>query len=465
MTRCAGWTARSRGPARSRSSGGAAGSASHACSSNVAASRRPLCRGRSIRAAGAAAAIWPGRSPNGSLASPDVEYPHWRSFLTRLSAEAEQAGWRGPVVLDELPYLLAADPTPGRRPAELAGPPGAATDAGRLRVEPAYDAQRDPRRCRSPVRPGCRSLCGASLAARVSRGGFPVRRLRRSGLHICAVGRDASLLGARRTIRGRSRNRGGRPDPRPRGTVAWRARSAAAGGDPPGDRATPRAGRHRQRRAPGQRDRGSSGQTRLRPVEAAGVPDGDGARTPGDAFRERTRGRASGASTGSTIPFCGCGSGWSLRIGGPLPPRPARRGCTTGGGTGQASNPWLGRSCAEWPCPCCTARIRRWRGSARGSPRKDTGEATRRNWTSSRARSMAGGCWSGEVKWSNEHGRRLRGRCPRRCRELGPRRRRESGPRHGRRGVRALFVPSGAAPRAGAGVHVIDARAVMSVLR
>ena len=30
---------------------------------------------------------------------------------------------------------------------------------------------------------------------------------------------------------------------------------------------------------------------------------------------------------------------------------------------------------------------------------------------------------------------------------------------------RALFVPSGAAPRAGAGVHVIDARAVMSVLR
>ena len=41
----------------------------------------------------------------------DVEYPDWRSFLTRLSAEAERAGWPGPVVLDELPYLLAADPT------------------------------------------------------------------------------------------------------------------------------------------------------------------------------------------------------------------------------------------------------------------------------------------------------------------------------------------------------------------
>ena len=41
----------------------------------------------------------------------DVEYPDWRSFLTRLSAEADRAGWQGPVVLDELPYLLAADPT------------------------------------------------------------------------------------------------------------------------------------------------------------------------------------------------------------------------------------------------------------------------------------------------------------------------------------------------------------------
>ena len=30
---------------------------------------------------------------------------------------------------------------------------------------------------------------------------------------------------------------------------------------------------------------------------------------------------------------------------------------------------------------------------------------------------------------------------------------------------RALFVPAGAVARAGAGVHVVDARAVMSVLR
>ncbi len=41
----------------------------------------------------------------------DVEYPDWRSFLTRLSADADRAGWQGPWVLDELPYLIDADPT------------------------------------------------------------------------------------------------------------------------------------------------------------------------------------------------------------------------------------------------------------------------------------------------------------------------------------------------------------------
>ena len=40
-----------------------------------------------------------------------VEYPDWRSFLDRLRAEAVAAGWPGPFILDELPYLIAADPT------------------------------------------------------------------------------------------------------------------------------------------------------------------------------------------------------------------------------------------------------------------------------------------------------------------------------------------------------------------
>ena len=41
----------------------------------------------------------------------DVEYPDWQSFLLRLAREAASRGWRGPFVLDELPYLMAADPT------------------------------------------------------------------------------------------------------------------------------------------------------------------------------------------------------------------------------------------------------------------------------------------------------------------------------------------------------------------
>ena len=40
----------------------------------------------------------------------DVEYPDWQSLLTRLAAEADRTGWRGPFVMDELPHLIVADP-------------------------------------------------------------------------------------------------------------------------------------------------------------------------------------------------------------------------------------------------------------------------------------------------------------------------------------------------------------------
>ena len=40
----------------------------------------------------------------------DVEYPHWRAFFERLAAEAARTHWPGPFILDELPYLIAADP-------------------------------------------------------------------------------------------------------------------------------------------------------------------------------------------------------------------------------------------------------------------------------------------------------------------------------------------------------------------
>lgn len=40
----------------------------------------------------------------------DVDYPDWAALLTRLAREAGQAGWRGPLVIDELPYLVLASP-------------------------------------------------------------------------------------------------------------------------------------------------------------------------------------------------------------------------------------------------------------------------------------------------------------------------------------------------------------------
>ena len=41
----------------------------------------------------------------------DVEYPDWRSLFTRLADAAVRASWNGPFILDELPYLIAADPS------------------------------------------------------------------------------------------------------------------------------------------------------------------------------------------------------------------------------------------------------------------------------------------------------------------------------------------------------------------
>ncbi len=38
----------------------------------------------------------------------DVAYPDWRSLLSRLARDARRDGWRGPLVIDELPYLAAA---------------------------------------------------------------------------------------------------------------------------------------------------------------------------------------------------------------------------------------------------------------------------------------------------------------------------------------------------------------------
>lgn len=40
----------------------------------------------------------------------DVEYRDWRSLLSRLTREARLARWRGPLIFDELPYLVLSSP-------------------------------------------------------------------------------------------------------------------------------------------------------------------------------------------------------------------------------------------------------------------------------------------------------------------------------------------------------------------
>jgi hypothetical protein len=40
----------------------------------------------------------------------DVEYRDWRVLLSRLADEAKRAEWRGPIVFDELPYLVLSSP-------------------------------------------------------------------------------------------------------------------------------------------------------------------------------------------------------------------------------------------------------------------------------------------------------------------------------------------------------------------
>lgn len=40
----------------------------------------------------------------------EAEYPDWRALLGRLARDAQTAHWRGPLVLDELPYLVMTSP-------------------------------------------------------------------------------------------------------------------------------------------------------------------------------------------------------------------------------------------------------------------------------------------------------------------------------------------------------------------
>lgn len=40
----------------------------------------------------------------------DVEYPDWASLLSRLAHEASRSKWKGPIIIDEFPYLISQSP-------------------------------------------------------------------------------------------------------------------------------------------------------------------------------------------------------------------------------------------------------------------------------------------------------------------------------------------------------------------
>jgi AAA+ ATPase superfamily predicted ATPase len=40
----------------------------------------------------------------------EIEYPDWTTLLSRLAKEAGRTKWRGPIVIDELPYLISTSP-------------------------------------------------------------------------------------------------------------------------------------------------------------------------------------------------------------------------------------------------------------------------------------------------------------------------------------------------------------------
>ena len=108
--RCSASTTLYRGHAASASCWGDGVSASHACLTEwsrhteglytVADQSAPTVQRRYL--ASALATLFPGFD--------DVEYPDWQTLLRRLDRDAGSRGWRGPLIVDELPYLVAAQP-------------------------------------------------------------------------------------------------------------------------------------------------------------------------------------------------------------------------------------------------------------------------------------------------------------------------------------------------------------------
>ena len=69
----------------------------------------------------------------------DVDYPDWVGLLGRLARDTAASGWRGPVIFDEIPYLVTTAP---ELPSVLQRWLDHETRRGRLAVAVAGSSQR-----------------------------------------------------------------------------------------------------------------------------------------------------------------------------------------------------------------------------------------------------------------------------------------------------------------------------------
>ena len=387
----------------------------------------------------------------------DVEYPDWRSFLLRLAAESDGSAWPGPFVLDELPYLIAADPTlTGVLQGWIDGAPGRPT------VVVSGSSQR--------MMHGAVLDTGAPLYGR-AREAFAVRPLKPGYLGELVPGADPRDLVALYALWGgmprywELAERFGRDIDRavdtlvldPAGPLHLEPDRLLMEEVPPATALRPLldvigAGAHRVSEIAGRLGR---------PAPSLPGPWPPSARWASCAGRRPSAAipaPAAAASMPSTTRSCGCGSGSWPRTGPRWPKRPPRPGSSTGAATARASRPWRGRSCAAWPSRSCTEPTAPSPRSARGSRRNATGAATSRSTTWWRARWTAAGCSS--ARPSGDRDRRHRGpfglpRTRRRC---------PASPAWRSSARRSLLEPP-ARRRAAADLHVVDGRAVFSALR
>ena len=334
-----------------------------------------------------------------------VEYPDWRSFLVRLAREAQANGWPGPFVLDELPYLIAADPTlPGVLQAWVDSTPGRPTlvasgssrrmmhGAALAADAPLYGRARETFAVR-PFRPGHladvfpRAAPRDLLALYAAWGGMPrYWELAEPFGTDVENAIDALVLDPSGPLHGE-------PDrlllEEVPPATALRPLLDVIGG-----------GAHRVSEIA--RRLGRPASTLARPLAALVEM--------GLVRRETPFGSDPRAGKRSLYriddPSCACGSASSRRRGRPLWRPRAKRAWGTGTATAPRSKRRRGKSSAAWPSPSCTAPTPLSADSAPGSQRNAGGGATSRSTTSWRARSTAAACLSARRRRRHDRWRR-----------------------------------------------------------